>query len=125
MTMGIQKTAQEEWLDLDNRYWDEQALRRTLLQNEHDEVTQVLPGSEPACIEALEFIVSFLTRRFPHLFFHPDGKRDYVHNVLTKMTFRIRQPFEAPPLEVAAQLVMEDLNLLIQGFGPDPEQHYL
>ncbi len=86
---------------------------------------QILPGSEAACIECLDTIVDYVTRRYPNLFYHPDGKQNYIHNALTKRTFKITSPYEIPPLEVAAQLVMEDLNLLIQGFGDDPQQHYL
>lgn len=126
MTMGIQKVGYEsDWLALDNRYRAEQQLRRDLLKTNRRAVMQILPGSEAACIEVLETIVSYLSQRFPHLFFHPNGELDYIHNVLTNLTFRIKGPFKVPPLEVAAQLVMEDLNLLIRGFGDDPEQHYL
>lgn len=125
MTMGIRKLAQEEWLGLDNRYWKEQDLRRNLLENHHDGVTQALPGSEAACIEVLDMVVSYLTRRYPQLFFHPEGKIDHIHNKLTGLTFRIKAPYEIPPLEVAAQLVMEDLNIMIQGLGPNKDHHYL
>jgi hypothetical protein len=125
MSMGIQKTTQEEWLALDDRYLGEQALRRELLEDHREGVMQALPGTEGACLETLEFAVSFLTRRYPRLFFHPDGKTDYIHNSLTKRTFRVCEPLDTPALEVAAQLLMEDLNVLIQGFGDDPDQHYL
>ncbi len=86
---------------------------------------QILPGTEAACAEMLDLIVSFLTRRYPQLFYRPLGKPDYLHNGLTNRIFKITAPYDVPPLEVAAQLVMEDLNLLVQGFGDDPEQHYL
>lgn len=125
LSMGIKKMAQEEWLGLDNKYWSEQHLRRNLLENFHDSVTQALPGSEPACVEVLDMIVSYLTRRFPHIFLHPQGKADYIYNSLTRRTFRVTTPFDIPPLEVAAQLAMEDLNVMIKGFGPDESQHYL
>lgn len=125
MTMGIQKVDESDWLGLDNRYLEEQQLRRNQLQNHRRAVLQILPGSEAGCIEVLETIVSCLTKRFPNLFFHPDGKLNYIRNELTKLTFRIKEPFQLAPLEIAAQLVMEDLNVLIQGFGDDPEQYYL
>jgi len=125
MSMGIQKVRPEEWLHLDNRYWQEQELRRGLLTTHREKVMQILPGAEAACAEMLELVVSYLTQRFPELFFHPSGKPDHLYNSLTKRTFRVSPPYEIPPLEVAAQLVMEDLNLLIQGLGDDPEQHYL
>jgi Protein of unknown function (DUF3445) len=125
MTMGIQRVLAEEWLTLDQRYVPEQALRRELLQDHRDGVMQILPGSESACEEVLSMVVSYLTQRYPHLFYHPAGKPDYVYNCLTKQTFKVMAPYDVPPLEIAAQLVMEDLNILYPGFGEDPEQHYL
>jgi hypothetical protein len=125
MTMGIQKVEQENWLTLDNRYVHEQSLRRELLAKNREGVMQMLPGSEAACTEMLDLIVSLLTSRYPQLFFRPVGKPDYLHNSLTNRTFKVTAPYEISPLEIAAQLIMEDLNLLIQGFGDDSEQHYL
>ena len=125
MSMGIQKVRHEEWLSLDNRYWEEQALRRYLLEHEREGVTQVLPEAEAACIETLDLIIDYLTRRFPHLFFYLDDRPDHLHNKLTGMTFKVTAPYDMPPLHIAAQLVMEDLNILMQGYGGDPEQYYL
>ena len=125
MTMGIIKCEQSDWLAIDDQYEKEQKLRQWLVENHREGVMQLLPGSEMACIEALQMVASFMTRRYPHLFFSPGGKPDYIHNSLTKRTFRIKEPFDLPPLQIAAQLAMEDLNLLIQGFGDDADQHYL
>jgi hypothetical protein len=125
MTMGIQKVEQENRLTLDNRYVHEQSLRRELLAKNREGVMQMLPGSEAACTEMLDLIVSLLTSRYPQLFFRPVGKPDYLHNSLTNRTFKVTAPYEISPLEIAAQLIMEDLNLLIQGFGDDSEQHNL
>jgi hypothetical protein len=126
MTMGIQKVKPEEWLDIDNRFWKEQELRRKLLEGHREGVSQMLPGSEAACVEVLDTVVDYVTRRYPNLFYAPEGKADYIHNSLTKRTFKITAPYDMPPLEAAAQLVMEDLNVMIQGFGDDdPQQHYL
>lgn len=115
----------EEWLLLDNQYSKEQALRTHLLENQRREVFQYRPGSELACKEMLEEVVSFFTRRYPQFFYHPNGETDKIHNALTKKTFRIHEPFDIHPLEVAAQLTMEDMNLLVQGGGADPDQFYL
>ncbi|KAI1613610.1 hypothetical protein EDD36DRAFT_201567 [Exophiala viscosa] len=125
MTMGIQKVEESDWLAIDNRYLPEQAFRRDLLATKRHNVLQVLPGSEAACAEVLEVVVNYVTQRYPTLFYSPAGKNDYVHNSLTGRTFKVTYPYELEPLEIAAQLVMEDLNVLIQGFGEDPEQHYL
>jgi len=125
MTMGIQKVEESDWLALDNRYLPEQAFRRELLATKRHNVLQVLPGSEAACAEVLEVVVNYVTQRYPTLFYSPAGKEDYVYNSLTGLTFKVTYPYELEPLEIAAQLVMEDLNVLLQGFGEDSEQHYL
>ncbi|KAK4958002.1 hypothetical protein LTR10_004427 [Elasticomyces elasticus] len=125
MTMGIRKTQEDSWLMLDNRYREEQSLRERLLGSERAGVLQYLDGSEDACRETLEYIVAFLTRRFPDLFFRSPKDPDYLCNGITGATFRVADPLEQHPLEIAARLVMEDMNLLIQGAGPDPDEHYL
>ena len=123
MTMGISRMPWHDWLLLDNKYVEEQKLRSYLLDHKHEGVTQALPGSEEACAEVLECVVVFLTKRYPNLFSYTNEKT-HVHNSVTNRTFKIVPPYDIPPLEVAAQLAM-DLNILIQGAGPDPEQHYL
>jgi hypothetical protein len=125
MTMGLRKMPEEDWLILDNLYEKEQEFRRHLLETNRNGVMQVLPVAEEACQETLEYIVAFLTRRFPSQFQRPKGKPDYIHNLITNRTFRITAPYEEHPLAVAAQLVMEDINLLLQGEGDDPNQYYL
>jgi hypothetical protein len=117
MTMGLRKMPEEDWLVLDNLYEQEQELRRHLLASNRNGVMQYLPGSEEACEETLECVVKFLTKRYPSQFQHPKGDFNYIHNLITDMRFKITAPFEQHPLEVAAQLTMEDINLLIQGEG--------
>ena len=125
MTMGIRKMNELDWLLLDNRYTKEQMLRKHLLDCEREGVMQCLPGSEEACYETLEYIVTFLTRRYPKLFYMSEKNPGNICNGITGKVFRIVRPLDMHPLEIAAQLVMEDVNLLIQGAGPDPEEHYL
>jgi hypothetical protein len=125
MTMGIRKMPEEDWLVIDNKYEEEQNLRAFLLQNHRDGVMQVLPGAEEACEEALDCIVKFLIKRYPSQFQYPKGKQGYIYNGLTNRTFKITKPYEQHPLEVAAQLTMEDINLLIQGSGQNTRNYYL
>jgi hypothetical protein len=125
MTMGIRKMPEEDWLVLDNLYEREQELRRHLLDTDRDGVMQCLPDAEEACEEALECIVKFLTTRYPSQFQCPNGKPGYIHNAITKRTFKIVAPYEQHPLEVAAQLAMEDINLLVEGGNGDQEYYLL
>jgi hypothetical protein len=125
MTMGLRKMPEEDWLIIDNKYEEEQRLRRHLLETNRDGVMQVLPGAEEACEEALECIVNFLTRRYPNQFQHLEGKPGYIYNGITKRRLKVTKPYEQHPLEVAAQLTMEDINLLIQGAGGNDQDYYL
>lgn len=122
--MGIRKMPEEDWLVLDNLYEMEQEFRRSLIKNHRKGVWQTLPGSEEAVDETLEYIVKFLTKRYPQYFQYPNGNRSYIHNLITNKTFKIVAPYDDPPIEVAAQLVMEDINLLIQG-DKDDTDYYL
>ena len=123
--MALQKMPEEDWLLLDNCYFEEQRFRRELLDNQRNEVMQVMPEGRAACIETLEMIVAFLTARYPQYFSFTDPSCEYIHNKLTSKTFRVVEPYTEHPLAVAAQLVMEDLNIIVQGAGDDPEEHYL
>ena len=123
MTMGLRKMPEQDWLVLDNLYEKEQELRRHLLASNRNGVMQYLPGSEDACEETLECVVKFLIRRYPSQFQHPKGELNYIQNLITNKTFKITAPFEQHPLEVAAQLTMEDINLLVQGEGES--EYYL
>ena len=122
LTMGLRKMPAERWLVIDNLYVPEQRLRRELLATHRQGVMQCLPGSELACEEVLDLIVDFLTKRYPQQFVRPCEKPEYLTNRITGLTFKVTKPYTLHPLEVAAQLVMEDINLLMKGEG---DNHYL
>ena len=123
MTMGLRKMPEDDWLALDDLYHQEQELRRFLLGTDRNGVMQYLPGSELACEEALECIVNFMTRRYPQYFRLLKENPGYIYNTLTNLTFKVKAPYEQHPLEVAAQLCMEDINLLLKGPGNDNEYY--
>lgn len=116
--------SEEDWLVIDNKYEEEQETRRMLLRTDREGVMQVLPSAERACEEALECVVNFLIKRYPAHFHFSKGDRNYICNVITKQKFKVTKPYEQHPLEVAAQLIMEDINLLIDG-GPGDRNYYL
>jgi hypothetical protein len=127
MTMGIRKMPEDEWLVLDNLYEQEQILRRHLLRTNRQGVMQCLPDAEKACEETLHCIVNFLTRRYPSQFCLSRNGSEVIHNKITNRSFKISAPYEQHPLEIAAQLAMEDINLLFPGSkgGENEEQYYL
>ncbi|TVY59599.1 hypothetical protein LSUE1_G010083 [Lachnellula suecica] len=119
MTMGLRKMPADEWLIIDSLYKEEQVLRRHLLKTNRQGVMQCLPTAEKACEEALECIVNFLIERYPSQFKLLTNRPGFIYNGITARNFKITKPYEQHPLEVAAQLVMEDINLLLQGAGND------
>ncbi|KAH7419997.1 hypothetical protein BKA64DRAFT_31206 [Cadophora sp. MPI-SDFR-AT-0126] len=125
MTMGIRKMPEEDWLVIDNLYKKEQEVRLHLLQTNYEGVLQCLPSATDACKEALESIVNFLIQRYPLQFWIPKSKPGYVHNAITSKTFRFIEPYDQHPLAIAAQLAMEDINLLMQGTGDAVNEHFL
>ena len=119
MTMGLRRMEENEWLMIDKLYTSEQKPRIELLYGRREQVLQCRPEAEEACREALECIVAFLTARYPSQFQILDNRPGFIHNAITNRYFRYRAPYEEHPLVVAAQLVMEDINLLIRGSGDD------
>ncbi|KAL2071674.1 hypothetical protein VTL71DRAFT_12909 [Oculimacula yallundae] len=125
MTMGIRSMPEEDWLVVDNLYEKEQECRTHLLKTNYAGVLQYLPPAEEACKEALDCIVRFLVQRYPSKFWLIEGKPGYVHNSITSKTFRFIEPYKQHPLSIAAQLAMEDINLLMPGVGEKSNEYFL
>ncbi|MGH7154665.1 MAG: heme-dependent oxidative N-demethylase family protein [Acetobacteraceae bacterium] len=115
MAMGLTACPWSDWLEIDERYTDEMALRRDLLVERRTEVTASVPGSESAARETLDTLAAHLPAQYPGWFLR-DG--DTLHNRLTGETWNIAVP-ACDPLELAARLVQEDLCIIQpQGDGP-------
>lgn len=110
---------------MNNLYVTEQKSKAHLLETNYEGVLQCLPAATEACKEALECVVGFLIRRYPSHFWLLEHKPGYVHNAITSKTFRLIEPYDEHPLAVAAQLAMEDINLLMQVTGEHSDEHFL
>jgi hypothetical protein len=116
MNMGLRKFESFNWLTIDDHYLSEHNIRSHLLSDHLSSVLQCLPGSEPACHEALSVVTSFLTSRYPYMFkISGSGRRKLIHNLQTGESFQVEN--NPRPLETAARLAMEDFNLLIKDPG--------
>ncbi|MCW3476728.1 heme-dependent oxidative N-demethylase family protein [Limobrevibacterium gyesilva] len=113
MAMGLVARDPAELIELDERYSDEMAQRRALLDTRREDVFAVTPGSEAARAEVLERLAELLPQRFP-AWFARDGH--HLDNRLTGERWNLRDP-GYDPLEVAGRLVQEDLCLL----RPEPD----
>ena len=89
MTMGIRKLPEDDLFLLDKEYVEQQKFRRYLLKEKREGVMQCLPGSEDACAETLDYVVNFLTKKYPRLFVPVPEKPGYLHNCITDLTFKI------------------------------------
>ena len=105
---GLNPVAPGDWLQRDDAYAPQMALRERLLAERRDAVLQVSPGAEPAAAELLRVILAELDgtpgyRVGPDAVDCPDGRRVALD--------------AAGPLETAARLVQEDLILMEKPAG--------
>ncbi|OAL23967.1 hypothetical protein AYO20_10817 [Fonsecaea nubica] len=113
MTMGIRKLDVNDWLIIDDLYPSAHRDKVARLQTpEREVVFQYLDGTYEACLEGLEIIVRYLTTRYPHVFVL---EGDYVVNNIVGERYRIQEPMDKHPLEVASLLVYEDVHILQEG----------
>ena len=111
MAMALTTVPDSAWFEIDACYPKEMAERRTLLAKQHDDVFGALPMSDTARYEVLHELVANLTTYDPQWFVR-DG--DSLHNRLTGETWDLAAP-QIDPLELAGQLVQEDLCIIQQG----------
>ena len=86
---GNTKLPEDDLFLLDKEYVEQQKFRRYLLKEKREGVMQCLPGSEDACAETLDYVVNFLTKKYPRLFVPVPEKPGYLHNCITDLTFKI------------------------------------
>lgn len=115
MAMGIRKLDPRDWLRIDENFSLEHGIRSELLTEKKDKVLQCLSGSEDSCIETLEVVAGYLTEKFPGNFQRTKSISGCVHVLIveTGEMLNMNPPFDSlQPLEIAARLAMEDLNIL-------------
>jgi dimethylamine monooxygenase subunit A len=108
MTMGLMALKPADWIEIDSRYGQEIALRKSLLEERRPEVLAALPGSEAACREVLDQLAGFLPERFPDLF-------ERAGSELANRVSGDRWSMDGDvpdPLDIAGRLVQEDLCIL-------------
>lgn len=116
MAMGLKQLDHSTWLTIDSDFVPEHNIRLELLAKDRSNVVECLPPSMAACHEVLDLAVSFLLRRYPqHFSIIKSPKGPLIHNNITSESFPVgNHPDCQKPLETAALLAMEDLNVLIK-----------
>ncbi|CAK0783363.1 hypothetical protein CVIRNUC_006562 [Coccomyxa viridis] len=108
MTMGLEPMNPLDWIEIDECYEEELAMRKELVKNNRSTVIHSLPGADDANMEMLELLADFLPKRYPDRF-------SMEGTVLTNHALGDQWDLadkSLDPLEVSAQLVQEDLCLM-------------
>ncbi len=116
--MNLRRPNRDGWLEVDDQYLLDHSIRSKLLDDKKGAVLRCQPGSDAACSEVLEVVVENLTTNFPEKYraWPSLSEVERVEIVATGEVFRIKAPFHGmEPLEIAARLAVEDLNILVKG----------
>jgi hypothetical protein len=108
MAMGLNELDLRDWIQIDEHFADELALKERLLAERHAQVFRAAPETETASREVLELLTAHLLTHFPH-WFRRDGSAFTL--LLTGKTYDLNDA-RLHPLDLAARLVQEDLCLM-------------
>lgn len=117
MSMGLKSLNLQEWIEIDEHFAKELALKDKLLKNQYSDVFACLPESRLSQKEVLDLLLNHLVEHFPQ---HYRQQGTTIGTICTGQVWDITH-FEAVPLDLAGRLVQEDL-LLMQ---PSPEGYIL
>jgi hypothetical protein len=106
MAMDLVTVPESAWFEFDDRYSEEMAEKRRLLETVRDEVFAAAAESDEARAEALELVAGALTAQHPDWFGRQDST---LFNHLTGESWDIGL---VDPLDLAGRLVQEDLCLI-------------
>jgi dimethylamine monooxygenase subunit A len=110
MNMGLKALNLQEWIDIDQHFAEELALKDQLLKNQYSEVFSSLPNSQFGQQEVLDLLIAHLLNYFPQ-YYQQQG--EIIANLCTGQTWHLAD-FDAAPLDLAGRLVQEDLLLMQQ-----------
>jgi hypothetical protein len=108
MNLGLKALNLPEWIDIDQHFVEELALKDQLLKNQYSDVFASIPSSQASQQEVLDLLLSHLLDYFPQ-YYQQQGTT--IENLCTGQIWQIVD-FEAAPLDLAGRLVQEDLLLL-------------
>lgn len=113
VTMGIQRTSLDNWVEIDREYLSRYRYKRTIFHEHRSLAVCSEPGSGDACFEALSALADFLPRRYPTMFRATDVG---LENRVTGDEWDLRRDGETwkdhHPLQVMGLLTTEDWFVL-------------
>jgi len=109
--IGLKPIEGLHWLEVDNKYVEEMAVKKKLLSIHRNKVLQASPQSLPAQAEMLECLLENLSKFHAHSFsVSPDKKNLYIKETNESLPLKDKQ---ISPIETASLIVQEDLVLMI------------
>lgn len=106
--IGLHALDPTEWIEIDERFAEQLALKEKLLRQRRAEVFVALEDSRPEQQETLDLLLAHLSEHFPAYYLQTD---EAAAGLLTGQTWR-SDLFRDAPLALAALLVQEDLCLM-------------
>lgn len=113
LSMGLKALSLVDWLEIDEQFEAQLAVKSRLLGDRYDDVFVALPETQTAQKEVLDLISQHLLQHFPD-FYHP--LEQGLYNRITNQELLFSE-FTHAPLDLAGRLVQEDLCLLLPGTG--------
>ena len=117
LNLGLKGLNLPEWIDIDQHFVKELALKDNLLKNQYSDVFASIPESQSSQQAVLDLLLNHLLDYFPQ-YYQQQGT--IIENRCTGQVWNIAD-FEAAPLDLAGRLVQEDLLLL----QPSPSGYIL
>jgi hypothetical protein len=117
LSMSLKPLDPKDWIEIDEHFAEELALKDKLFKNQYSEVFASLPETQASQQEVLDLLLLHLIEDFPQ---HYQRHNQTIENLTTGQVWHLAD-FETAPLDLAGRLVQEDL-LLMQ---PTPEGYRL
>ncbi|GAB4199333.1 MAG: DUF3445 domain-containing protein [Coleofasciculaceae cyanobacterium] len=108
LSMSLKALDRKNWIEIDENFAEELALKDRLLNSHYPEVFACLPGTQTSQQEVLDLLLEHLLEYFPQ---HYRRDNQTIENITTKQVWHIAD-FETVPLDLAGRLVQEDLLLM-------------
>lgn len=108
MSMGLKALNLQNWIEIDEHFTQELALKDKLLKHQYSDVFASLPESRLSQQEVLNLLLHHLVEYFPQ---HFRQQGSAIENISTQQVWDLTH-FESVPLDLAGRLVQEDLLLM-------------
>jgi hypothetical protein len=108
LSMSLKALDRKNWIEIDENFAEELALKDRLLNHHYSEVFAWLPGTQTSQQEVLDLLLEHLLEYFPQRY---RRHNQTIKNITTEQVWHIAD-FETVPLDLAGRLVQEDLLLM-------------